>query len=284
MRTVFLLNNGMEIPALGFGVFMIQDQEVCAQSVCAAIKEGYRLIDTAAIYLNETGVGKGIKDSVIKREEIFLTTKIWVQDHGYESAKKAIDKSLKRLDVDYLDMYLIHRPFGDTVGTWKAMEEAVRDGKIKSIGVCNHSVNQLKKILEVADINPVVNQLECHPFFQAHDLRPFLEKQEISLEAWYPLGHGHKELLSNQALKQIAKQHNKSVSQVILRWHFQERFIAIPKSTSLTHIKENIDILDLVLTEEEMNIIRSMDTGKRIHDNLEDDVYGKQIMNFRADI
>jgi diketogulonate reductase-like aldo/keto reductase len=181
-------------------------------------------------------------------------------------------------------MYLIHRPFGDTVGTWKAMEEAVKDGKIKSIGVCNHSVNQLKKILEVADIIPVVDQLECHPIFQAHDLRSFLEEQEIFLESWYPLGHGHKELLNNKELMQIAKLHNKSVSQVILRWHFQEGFVAIPKSTNLIHIKENIDILDFALTEEEMNIIRRMDTGNRIHDNLEDDEYGMKIINFRADI
>lgn len=256
---------------------------MCTKRVCC-ITRRIPAVDTAAIYLNETGVGRGIKDSEINREDIFVTTKIWVQDHGYESAKRAIDKSLQRLGLDYLNLYLIHRPFGDTVGTWKAMEEAVKEGKIRGIGVCNHSTNQLKKILEVAEIRPVVNQLECHPLFQAHDLRPFLKGQEIVLESWYPLGHGSKELLNNSALKQIAMQHKKSVGQIILRWHYQEGFIAIPKSTSLNHIKENLAIWDFMLEEDEMNTIRSLDTGKRIHDNLEDEVYGKQIMNFRADI
>ena len=230
------LNNGQEIPVQGFGVFMVENNGPCEEAVTKALAAGCRLLDTAAVYFNETDVGKAIKSSGISREEIFVTSKLWLQDYGYEAAKKGIDASLKKLGLDYMDLYLLHQPYGDTAGAWKAMEEAVRDGKIKSIGVSNHTVKLLSNLIPEMEILPAVNQMECNPFFQQKELRKYMEQYGIRLEAWYPLGHADKELLSDVRLSKIAGKYGKSVVQVILRWHLQEGIVAIPKEIGRAHV------------------------------------------------
>ncbi len=260
------LNNGQEIPAQGFGVFMVENNGPCEDAVTKALAAGYRLLDTAAAYFNETDVGKAIKSSGISREEIFVTSKLWLQDYGYEAAKKGIDDSLKKLGLDYMDLYLLHQPYGDTAGAWKALEEAVRAGEIKSIGVSNHTVKLLSDLIPKMEILPAVNQMECNPFFQQKELRKYMEQYGIRLEAWYPLGHADKELLSDVRLSKIAEKYGKSVVQVILRWHLQEGIVAIPKATSMEHIKENLDIFDFMLTDDEIAQIREMDKGVGTHD------------------
>ncbi len=266
----FKLNDNTTIPAIGFGVFMIPNNGETEKAVSTALKEGYRLIDTAAAYQNESDVGKAVRNSGIPREEIYITSKLWLQDFGYEAAKKAIDTSLKNLGLDYMDLYLLHQPYGDTAGAWKALEEAVRAGKIKSIGISNHTVKFMKKLIPQMEIMPVVNQMECNPFFQQKELREYLNQYGIRMEAWYPLGHANKKLLTDKQLVQIGKKYGKSVAQIILRWHLQEGIIALPKATSLEHIRENFNIFDFALDDEDMSIIRSMDTGKGTHnpDNM----------------
>ncbi len=269
MQTV-KLNNGTTIPAIGFGVFLIPDDGTCQKAVEEALSVGYRFIDTAAAYMNEKGVGLAIQKSGIKREEIYITSKLWLQDYGYENAKKGIDTSLKNLNVDYIDLYLLHQPYFDTKGAWKALEEAVGEGKIKSIGISNHTIGFLEKLLPEMKIKPVINQMECNPLFQQKKLREFMSPFDIKMQAWYPLGHGNRELFENEVLKSTAKKYNKSVSQVILRWHIEEGIIPIPKSTSITHIKENFEVFDFSLDEDDMTKIRAIDKGVGSHnpDNL----------------
>lgn len=265
MKT-FELNNKELIPAVGFGVFMIPNDGPTYDATLAALKAGYRHIDTAAGYMNESDVGKAIKDSGIDRKEIFITSKLWLQDYGYENAKIGIENSLKNLGVDYIDLYLLHQPYGDYLGSWKALEEAVAEGKIKSIGISNVTINLWNKFKDGMTIMPAVNQVECNPFFQQKPLRVEMEKYGIKLEAWYPLGHGNKELLENEYLVSLANKYNKNVGQIILRWHYQEGIISLPKSTNDERIKGNIDIFDFELTDEEMKNIQAMDTGKGTHD------------------
>lgn len=260
------LNNGQHIPSQGFGVFLIENNGPCEAAVSKALQAGYRMIDTAAAYFNETDVGKAIKNSDIPREEIYVTSKLWIQDYGYEAAKKGIDDSLQKLGLDYMDLYLIHQPYGDVAGAWKALEEAVRAGKIKSIGVSNHTIKLLSKLLPQMEILPAVDQMECNPFFQQKELRKYLDQYGIRLEAWYPLGHADKALLTDERLIKIAEKYSKSTAQVILRWHLQEGIVAIPKATSMEHIKENLNIFDFMLTDYEMAEIRSMDKGVGTHD------------------
>lgn len=260
------LNNGEQIPSIGFGVFMVPNDGPTEEAVSKALKSGYRLIDTAAAYYNETDVGKAIQKSGIAREEIFITSKLWMQDYGYEAAKKGIDRSLQNLGLDYIDLYLLHQPYGDTAGAWKALEEAVDDGKIRSIGISNHTVKFLKELLPKMRILPSVNQMECNPFFQQKELRKFMGSYGIRLEAWFPLGHGDKSLMNDPCLIKLAEKYHKNVGQIILRWHLQEGIVAIPKATSEEHIKANVDIFDFALTDAEMAEIRSMDTGKGTHD------------------
>lgn len=260
------LNNGQSIPSQGFGVFQIENNGPCEAAVSKALQVGYRMIDTAAAYFNETDVGKAIKSSGIPREEIYVTSKLWIQDYGYEAAKNGIDNSLQKLGLDYMDLYLIHQPYGDVAGAWKALEEAVRAGKIKSIGVSNHTVKLLSKLLPQMEILPAVNQMECNPFFQQKELRKYLYQYGIRLEAWYPLGHADKALLTDERLINIAEKYGKSTAQVILRWHLQEGIVAIPKATNMEHIKENLNIFDFMLTDYEMAEIRSMDKGVGTHD------------------
>ncbi len=276
----FTMNNGRDIPAVGFGVFLVENNGPTERAVTSALKAGYRLIDTAAAYRNETDVGRAIKNSGIPRDEIFVTSKLWIQDYGYEAAKKGIDASLKNLGLDYMDLYLLHQPYGDTAGAWRALEEAVRAGKIRSIGISNHTVSLLKNLLPHMEILPAVNQMECNPLFQQKELRKYMEKYGILLEAWYPLGHGDKRLLENDTLKTIAEKHQKSAAQIILRWHLQEGIVAIPKATSEAHIKSNLELFDFTLSEEEMTAIRALDTGKGTHDP-EDAENGKRLSSFK---
>ena len=260
------LNNGQQIPSQGFGVFLVDNNGPCEEAVSKALQTGYRLLDTAAAYFNETDVGKAIRKSGIPREEIFVTSKLWMQDYGYEAAKKGIDASLQKLGLDYMDLYLLHQPYGDTAGAWKALEEAVRAGKIKSIGVSNHTIKLLSNLIPKMEILPAVNQMECNPFFQQKELRKYLDQYGIRLEAWYPLGHADNALLTDERLTKIAGKYGKSTVQVILRWHLQEGIVAIPKATSMDHIKANLSIFDFTLTDYEMAEIRGMDKGVGTHD------------------
>lgn len=266
---ILKLNNGYAIPQLGSGVFMIADHEECKASVKAALDNGYRLIDTAQFYKNEKAVGEAIKESGIPREEIFLTTKIWPTNYGYEKAKRAIQASLDTLGVDYIDLMLLHQQLEDYIGAWKALEEAVGEGKIRSIGVSNFKIGTMQKLLAVAKIKPVVDQVECHPYFQQKELREFLKKNGILLEAWYPIGHGDKKMLGEPVLGEIAAAHSKSIVQAILRWHMQVGNIAIPKSTNPAHIKSNLDIFDFELSPEEMKKISALDKNRGYY-NLPD--------------
>ena len=247
---VFKLNNTQTIPAVGFGVFLIPNNGPTYEATLAALKAGYRHIDTAAAYMNETDVGKAIKDSGINRNEIFITSKLWLQDYGYENAKKGIANSLKALDTDYIDLYLLHQPYGDYLGAWKALEEAVAEGKIKSIGISNVTVNSWNKFKDGMTMMPVVNQVEFNPFTQQKELRKVMAENDIRLEAWYPLGHGNKDLLENEIIVSLARKYNKNAGQIILRWIYQEGVISLPKSTNLERMRGNIDIFDFELTDE----------------------------------
>lgn len=259
------LNDGNKIPAVGFGVFMIEPNGATYDAVKLALQAGYRHIDTAAAYFNESDVGKAVKDSGISRAEIFVTSKLWLQDHGYDAAKKAVDVSLKKLGLDYMDLYLIHQPYGDVLGAWKALEEAKRAGKIKSIGVSNMSPKIYSELVPQFETLPAVNQVECNPNFQQKELRKLMDKDGVKLEAWYPLGHGNKNLLQNPAILEMAQKYNKNAGQIILRFEVQEGFIILPKSTNPARIAGNINIFDFELTADEMEKIRTMDTGKGSH-------------------
>lgn len=279
MKT-FKLNNQELIPAVGFGVFMIPNNGPTYEATLAALKAGYRHIDTAAGYMNESDVGKAIRDSGINRKEIFITSKLWLQDYGYENAKKGIETSLRLLDVDYIDLYLLHQPYGDYLGAWKALEEAVEEGKIKSIGISNITVNLWNKFKDGMNIMPVVNQVEFNPFTQQKELKKVMEENDIRLEAWYPLGHGNKDLLENETIVALANKYNKNAGQIILRWIYQEGVISLPKSTNPERIKGNIDIFDFALTDKEMQSIQALDTGKPTH-NPEDPANETRLMGLK---
>jgi len=278
--TTFKLNNGHEIPAVGFGVFQIPNNGPTYEATLQALKAGYRHIDTAAGYMNESDVGKAVKDSGIPREEIYITSKLWLQDHGYENAKIGLQNSLNALGVDYIDLYLIHQPYGDVAGSWKALEEAVEEGKIKSIGLSNNTVKFLTENLKNCKILPAVNQVECNPYFQQVELRQLMDKYNIRLEAWFPLGHGNKELLTDPTLVSLAEKYGKDTGQIILRWHYQEGFVSLPKSTNPVHIQGNINIFDFELTNEEMDEIRRLDRNMRTH-NPEDKANETRLMGLK---
>lgn len=276
----FKLNNKTKIPAVGFGVFMISNNGPTYEATLAALKAGYRHIDTAAGYMNESDVGKAIKDSGIERSEIFITSKLWLQDYGYKNAKKGIENSLRLLDVDYIDLYLLHQPYGDYLGAWKALEEAVEAGKIKSIGISNITVNLWNKFKDGMNIMPVVNQVEFNPFTQQKELRKVMDEKNIRLEAWYPLGHGNKDLLENETIVSLANKYQKNAGQIILRWIYQEGVISLPKSTNPIRMKGNIDIFDFELSDEEMKAIQALDTGKPTH-NPEDPANETRLMGLK---
>jgi len=255
-----VLNNGVEMPILGFGVYQIADTEECERSVYEAIRAGYRLIDTAAAYQNEEAVGKAIEKSGVTREEIFVTTKLWIQDAGYESTKKAFERSLKRLQLDYLDLYLIHQPYGDVYGSWRAMEELYREGKIRAIGVSNFQPDRLMDLMVHNEVVPAVNQIETHPFNQQIETQKFLEENKVQIESWGPFAEGKNNIFENELLRSIAGKYQKTVAQVILRWLTQRGIVVIPKSVRKERIIENFNIFDFELSPEDMNAIISLDT------------------------
>lgn len=261
METV-TLRNGVKMPIEGFGVFQITDLTQCRQAVSEALDSGYRLIDTASSYQNEEAVGDAMKDSGIPREDIFLTTKAWIPEMGDENTRKAFENSLTKLKTDYIDLYLVHMPFSDYYGSWRAMEELYRDGKIRSIGVCNFLPDRLIDLCNNVTILPMVNQLEIHPFYQRADELELLKEYQIQPEAWAPFAEGMNGMFSNETLVKIAKNHRKTVAQVILRWNVQRGVIVIPKSVHQDRMTENADIWDFSLSEDEMKAIKTLNLGR----------------------
>lgn len=259
MQTV-KLNNSVEIPILGFGVFQITDPAECERSVVDAIQTGYNHIDTAASYQNEEAVGRGIKQSGVAREKLFLTTKLWIQSTGYENTLKAFERSLKRLQVDYLDLYLIHQPYGDVYGEWRAMEELYQQGKVRAIGVSNFQPDRIMDLMIHNKIKPAVNQIEVNPFQQQIETQKFLQENSVEIEAWAPFAEGKNNIFQNETLLSIAAKYNKSVAQVILRWVIQRGIIALAKSTRKERMMENINVLDFELNPEDMVAIATVDT------------------------
>ncbi|MGO0059462.1 aldo/keto reductase [Brevibacillus fluminis] len=259
-----ILNNGVEMPILGFGVFQMTDQNECEQSVFNAIMAGYRLIDTAASYLNEEAVGKAIKRSGIRREELFITTKLWVQDTGYEKTKKAFEKSLQRLQLDYLDLYLIHQPYGDVFGSWRAMEELYREGKVRAIGVSNFHEDRLIDLIIHNEVTPAVNQVETHPFNQQIENAKFMKENSVQIESWAPFAEGKNNLFQNEVLASIGEKYNKSVAQVVLRWLTQRGVVVIPKSVRKERMIENFNIFDFELSRKDMESIAALDTKQSL--------------------
>ena len=249
------LSSGFRMPQIGLGVYLMADITVCESSVKFALLTGYRLIDTAIAYRNERAVGRGIRSSGVPREEIFLTTKLWPSHYKYEKARVAIAESVERLDSGSVDLLLLHQPVGDIDGAWRAMEEAVDEGTVRSIGVSNFTVTDLEKLLPKARIKPVLDQVELHPHWQQPELLPYLSAHSIAAEAWYPLGHGSKALLEEPPILAAAAEHAKSPVQIMLRWHVQRGFVAIPKSTDPDHIAANLDVFDFALTPAEMSAI-----------------------------
>ncbi len=252
------LNNGVQMPVLGFGTLYLNDA-VGTKCVADAISLGYRLIDTATIYNNEEAVGAGIKRSGIDRKELFVTSKVWVDDSGYEKAKKAFQTSLNKLGLDYLDLYLIHRPRGDVNGSWKAMEELYKEGKIKAIGVSNFTHAQINDLMAGSSVKPAVNQIEAHAFFQQPEDLKFLKENDIKMEAWSPFAQGRNELFTNETLAEIGKKYNKTNAQVSLRWHYQRGIVTIPRTSQKAHMQENLDIFDFELSESDMKTISKLD-------------------------
>ena len=254
------LNNGVEMPILGFGVFQVTDLAECERSVLDAINSGYRLIDTAQSYGNEEAVGRAIKNSSVPREELFITTKLWIQDKGYEGTRQAFESSLSKLQLDYLDLYLIHQPFGDVYGEWRAMEDLYKEGKVRAIGVSNFHPDRLIDLIVHNEVIPAVNQIETHPFHQQMDAQSFLIENNVQIESWGPFAEGKNNIFSNGLLLSIAAKHNKSIAQVILRWLTQRGVVAIPKSVRKERMEENINIFDFQLSTEDMDAIKTLDT------------------------
>jgi len=258
------LNNGVEMPILGFGVFQMQDMAECEQAVIDAIETGYRLIDTAASYMNEQAVGNAIKKSGIAREELFITTKLWVSDTGYENTKVAFQKSLDLLQLDYLDLYLIHQPYGDIYGSWRAMQELYQEGKVKAIGVSNFHPDRVMDLITNTGFIPAVNQIETHPFHQQKESQKFLEDNNIQIESWGPFAEGKNDIFKNEVLTKIAAKHNKSTAQIILRWLTKRGVVAIPKSVRKERMGENFNIFDFELTADDMSAIQTLDTNESL--------------------
>lgn len=258
METV-KLNNSVEMPILGYGVFQIPDLKECEKGVLDAIETGYRLIDTAASYMNEVAVGHALKNSGVSREDLFITTKLWVQHTGYEKTKKAFERSLEKLQLDYLDLYLIHQPYGDIHGSWRAMEELYQEGKIRAIGVSNFHPDRVMDIITFNEIAPAVNQIETHPFNQQIETQRFLVENNVQIESWGPFADGRNNIFQNDLLASIGKRYNKTIAQVILRWLTQRGVVAIPKSVRKERMKENFEIFDFRLSSEDMEAIKTLD-------------------------
>lgn len=259
MQTV-TLNNGVEMPILGYGVFQIADAEECERSVADAIQTGYRLIDTAASYGNEEAVGKAIQRCGVAREELFITTKLWISDAGYESAKQAFDRSIQRLQLDTLDLFLIHQPYGDVHGAYRAMEELYQAGRVRAIGISNFHPDRVMDMIVHHQVVPAVNQIETHPFHQQVETQKFLQENGVQIESWGPFAEGRNNIFQNELLLGLAAKHNKTVAQIILRWLTQRGVVAIPKSVRKERMAENFNIFDFDLTPEDMAAIATLDT------------------------
>lgn len=269
--TYITLNDGTKIPQLGLGVYMISGDPATEKAVSEALKIGYRHIDTAHAYQNERGVGAAVKKSGIPRSEIWITTKLWPSEYGEGKTMAGIDKMLQRLDTDYIDLLLLHQQFGDYLGAWKDMEKAVKQGKVRSIGISNFESSRLEEICEAATIKPSVLQVECHPYWAQHDLKRRIEKYGTAIESWYPIGHGDKGLINEPVFTRLAEKYGKTNVQIILRWQIQEGNIIFPKTTNPVHMKGNFDIFDFSLTDDEMAEIAKLDNTKRFYNvKLED--------------
>lgn len=256
------LNNGLEMPILGFGVYQIQDYNECKKAVLNAIETGYRLIDTAASYKNEKAVGDAIKESGINRKELFITTKLWIQKNGYEDTKKAFNNSLEKLQLDYLDLYLIHQPFGDYYREWRCMEELYKNGKIKAIGVCNFFADRLVDLIMHNEIVPAVNQVEVNPFYQKNDYQTIMNEYNVQMQSWAPFAEGRNNMFTNEVLLSIAKKYNKSIAQVILNWLVKRNIVVIPKTVRKERMEENFNIFDFELNESDIKLISSLDKNE----------------------
>jgi 2,5-diketo-D-gluconate reductase A len=259
MKTV-TLNNGVEMPILGFGVFQVPNPAECERSVSDALQAGYRLIDTAASYGNEEAVGTAIRRSGISRDRLFITTKLWLADAGYDRTKEAFERSMRRLQLDYLDLYLIHQPYGDVYGSWRAMEELYREKQIRAIGVSNFHPDRIMDLMLHNHVKPAVNQIETHPFHQQVEAQQFLQANDVQIESWAPFAEGQNNIFQNELLRSIAAKHHKTVAQVILRWLTQRAVVAIPKSVRKQRMAENFAIFDFELSPEDMTAIASLDT------------------------
>lgn len=275
------LNNGVEMPLEGFGVFQVPDPAQCEQAVLDAIESGYRLIDTAAAYMNETAVGAAIKKCSVPREQLFITTKLWVQDSSYEGAKKAIQTSLDNLGLDYLDLYLIHQPMGDYIGAYRALEEAYREGKIRAIGVCNFYPARLADFCETVEVKPAVNQVELHPFFQQENALALMKEYGVHPEAWGPFAEGNHGIFTHPVLKKIGDKYGKSPAQVALRWNVQRGVTVIPKSVHKERMEQNLNIWDFKLSQEDMDEIAKMDLGHSEIVNHDDPAFAKMLHNMK---
>lgn len=259
-----ILNNGLEMPILGFGVFQVPDPAECEKAVIDAIDTGYRLIDTAASYGNEQAVGNAIKASQVAREDLFITTKLWVQDAGYENTLKAFETSLKKLQLNYLDLYLIHQPYGDVFGSWRAMQELYEQGKVRAIGVSNFHPDRIADLIANSGFTPAINQVETHPFHQQLETQKFLIENNVQIESWGPFAEGKNDIFNNEVLKTIAEKYNKSVAQVILNWLTSRNVIVIPKSVRKERMAENFNIFDFELSSEDMDAIATLDTASSL--------------------
>ena len=271
------LNNGVEMPLLGFGVYQVYDAEECERSVSEALRTGYRLIDTAVAYGNEEAVGKALQRSGVAREVLFVTTKLWVQDAGYESAKRAFKRSLQRLQMEYLDLYLIHQPFGDVYGAWRAMEDLYREGQIRAIGVSNFPSDRLMDLMVHNEVVPAVNQIETHPFNQQIETQKFLQEYGVQIESWGPFAEGRNNIFENELLRSIAGKYQKTIAQIVLRWLTQRGVVAIPKSVRKERIAENFDVFDVELGPEDMDAIATLDTRTSLFFDHRDPAIVKQL-------
>ena len=278
------LNNGLRMPILGFGVFQIPDPAECERAVVDAIEAGYRLIDTAASYLNEDAVGKGVRGSGAAREELFVTSKLWVQDAGYERTKRAIDRSLGRLGLDYLDLYLIHQPVGDVHGSWRAMEEAYRAGKLRAIGVSNFHGDRLIDLIASNEVAPMVNQVEVNPFHQQDESVAFMREHGVQAQAWAPFAEGRNGLFENAVLGALAARHGKTVGQVVLRWLVQRQVGALAKTVRRERMRENLDVFDFVLDASDLAAIATLETGASSFFSHRDPAIVKWMHERRLDI
>ena len=277
-----VLNNGVKMPMEGFGVFQVPDQAECERAVLDAIASGYRLIDTAAAYMNEEAVGKAIAKCGVPREELFITTKLWVQDSSYEAAKRAIQTSLDKLGLDYLDLYLLHQPMGDYIGAYRAMEEAYKEGKLKAIGVCNFYPARLADLCETVEVTPAVNQVELHPFFQQEDALALMKEYGVIPEAWGPFAEGNHGIFTHPVLTEIGKKYGKSAAQTALRWNVQRGVVVIPKSVHKDRMEQNMDIWDFKLSDEDMAEIAKLDLGHSEIVNHDDPAFVKMLHTMKV--